>query len=521
MTLHNSRLQSGASTIEYLLYALLFLVVAGIVAVVGFVVIRNQSDEYIYGADLLAMCDSPAQTQVGSLQPNTRLLPLDWQQHAVDKELAGLLPPQYRSASRADVGAVVCTVNTTQNAENVAYVGIGATNRGQVVTGCVREVSVTDTYIIDIKSRQTIYYTRLVGGIPGDCADILKGQERKIGPPVTKQQIVDWVKQQMSFASAASVSGTSTGGPTAVAMSAAGSETTPALKFVLKGHKGAVTGVAFSPDQSLLASASADNSIRLWNVSTGQEVGVLKGATDQVLSLAFSPDGTKLVTGGKDKSVRIWDVATKKITNEYKGHTDAVTSVLYSPDQKRIVSASADKTIRVWLAGKVEGILRGHTDQVLALAFNSDGSTLASAGADKTIRLWNIKEGKPGPVLKGHTDTITSIAFAGNDAMLGSASKDGTVRLWTVTNGLEVAKLTSHSDVVTSIAYSPDGRYIASGSRDTTVQVWDARTGQQLTVIKPDSDAIVSLAFSPDSLLLALGTANNTVQLWSIPTFIE
>jgi WD40 repeat protein len=116
------------------------------------------------------------------------------------------------------------------------------------------------------------------------------------------------------------------------------------------GHKYDVKSIAFSPDGKLLASSSDDETIRLWDVATGQTVGKpLQGHSGPVNSVAFSPDSKLLASGGSGKTIRLWDVVTgQAVGKPLEGHSSSVTSVAFSPDGKLLASGSQDKTIRMW-----------------------------------------------------------------------------------------------------------------------------------------------------------------------------
>src|SRR5947209_5077881 len=110
----------------------------------------------------------------------------------------------------------------------------------------------------------------------------------------------------------------------------------PKLRATLKGHTEVVFAVAFSPDGKTLASASQDNTIKLWGVKTGEEHAILKGHTSVVSSVAYSPDGKTLASASRDKTIKLWDVQTGKEQTTLKGHTNIVFAVAYSPDGKTL-----------------------------------------------------------------------------------------------------------------------------------------------------------------------------------------
>jgi hypothetical protein len=202
----------------------------------------------------------------------------------------------------------------------------------------------------------------------------------------------------------------------------------PAVNF----HDGSINSVAFSPDGKMLASASSDQTIRLWEVASGESRRELPGHAGAFNNVAFSPDGKMLASASFDDTIRLWEVASGESHRELKGHSDPIWSVAFSPDGKILASASLDSTIRLWevTSGESRRELKGHTSYVVGVAFSPDGKMLASASLDGTIRLWDAASGESHRELIGHTDDVNSMAFSPDGKMLASASSDQTIWLW-------------------------------------------------------------------------------------------
>jgi WD40 repeat protein len=284
------------------------------------------------------------------------------------------------------------------------------------------------------------------------------------------------------------------------------------------GHTGAVTGCAFSPDGALLATASQDGTVRLWQVADRSMRAVLTGHTGGVWGCAFSPDGALLATTGDDRTVRLWHVPTGAEVNVLTGHTDWVTSCAFSPNGNFLATTSADGTARLWqlTTGTAQAVLSGHASAVRDCAFHTDGALLATAGEDGTTRLWSVATGAEVNVLTGHASPggVWHCAFSPDGTLLATAGDDRTVRLWHVATGTERALLAGHSSRVDSCTFSPDGATLATAS-EATVRLWHIATGTVQVVLAGHSASVFGCMFSPDGTLLATA-GNDGARLWHV-----
>jgi small GTP-binding protein len=227
------------------------------------------------------------------------------------------------------------------------------------------------------------------------------------------------------------------------------------LRHTLSGHTNVVNSVAFSPDGVLLASGSSDNTIRLWNVQTGQLIRSLEGHTSWVFSVAFSPDGVLLGSASHDNTLQLWNVQTGQLIRSLEGHTSWVFSVAFSPDGGVLAGASNDGTIRLWdrLSGRQLGLLEGHTGPVLCISVSADGRLLASKSWDETVRLWRTDTWEMVALLPEPASGYRTLglAFHPNAPVLATlGEEDRVIRMWE----LDYATLLGRAPVTPVVHYT-------------------------------------------------------------------
>ncbi|MBI3417415.1 MAG: protein kinase [Verrucomicrobia bacterium] len=292
------------------------------------------------------------------------------------------------------------------------------------------------------------------------------------------------------------------------------------VRVELEGHlRSSINAISFSRDGRWLASASPDNSVKLWDVEAGNSKPgrTLHHYSYWANGVAFSPDGRYLFSGGSEAMIRSWDVATgAEAAAPLESHTAWVYAMTTSSDGLRMASGSADSAVIVWdvISGKPVSKLLGHIAAIKALAFSPDRRILASGGHDHTIRLWDLNTGQQISLLRGHGATINWLNFSPDGKLLLSRSDDGLVKLWHATTGGDA--LIGNGTFVEDLALSPDGRHLAAvGTDSLAVNLWDLPT-QTRTPLAGHTGATMCAAFSSDGKILATGSHDQTVRLWDV-----
>ena len=172
-------------------------------------------------------------------------------------------------------------------------------------------------------------------------------------------------------------------------------EKEPKVEFLLEGHAGPIDGSAMDAEGRWLATGSADQTIRLWDLTTKKLLRKLDAHKGAVLAVAFRPDGKQLASAGVDKTVRLCDPATGETTQLLKTTTVPVVSLAFGPDGKSL-AVGWGESVEVWNAstGKETLTIKAHSPAVWSLDFSPKGDKLASVGSDRTVRVWDVATGK-------------------------------------------------------------------------------------------------------------------------------
>jgi len=278
-------------------------------------------------------------------------------------------------------------------------------------------------------------------------------------------------------------------------------------------HADGVTSVDFSSDGKTIVSGagafpmaspldSYDNTVKLWNASSGEHICTFEGHTDGITSVSFSSDDKKILSGSRDDTIKIWDVESHDCLKTFENHTGDVNEVRWSKNCDMILSCSDDATIKIWNVETGDVIHEFEDDyDVMSVAWSNDDKMVVSGSEGCKLKIWEVESETLADEFSGHTNYINSIDASPDKKKLVSGSSDYTVRIWDAETGECLKTLEAHTDLVNCVAWSPDGRYIASCGDyvDRVIKIWDADTYSCLHTLSGHTGGVTSVVWSPDS----------------------
>ncbi len=286
----------------------------------------------------------------------------------------------------------------------------------------------------------------------------------------------------------------------------------------LIGHAGWIKSLDFSPDGTKALSSSQDNSIRLWNVATGKEIGKFEGHDDDVNCVIFNSTGSSALSGGSDKTVRLWDLDQGTELKKFEGHTNLVTCVAFSEGGSRIASGGYDGTVRIWdsSTGKQLKQMEGNLGTVRCLAFTPDGDQIVSGGTDKVLTLWNVNTGTVARKFNGHKGEISSVAISPDGSKLLSSSRDLTVQLWDLSTGEPLKLLSGHTNWIQKAVFLNADRAI-SGGLDKKIRIWDLNSAKEIESYQIAPFGMWSVAFNKKGDHALTGSDDFSIRYYRLP----
>ena len=302
------------------------------------------------------------------------------------------------------------------------------------------------------------------------------------------------------------------------------------LRGVLKGHNGWVTQIATTPAKpDTILSSSRDKTIILWELTKDQtNYGIPKkrlyGHNHFVNDVVISSDGQFALSGSWDNTLRLWDLSSGTTTRRFVGHTGDVLSVAFSADNRQIVSASRDKTIKLW---NTLGICKytiqeeNHSEWISCVRFspNQQNPVIVSCGWDKVVKVWNLTNCKLKTNHYGHNGYINCLTVSPDGSLCASGGKDGNAMLWDLNEGKHLYTLPG-GEIINALVFSPN-RYWLCAAAGASIKIWDLESKSLVDEIKPETSTTttvncMSLAWSSDGQTLFAGYSDNDIRVYDV-----
>eukprot|EP01126_Amoeba_proteus_P031980 TRINITY_DN3126_c0_g1_i6.p1 TRINITY_DN3126_c0_g1~~TRINITY_DN3126_c0_g1_i6.p1 ORF type:complete len:1516 (+),score=323.93 TRINITY_DN3126_c0_g1_i6:167-4549(+) len=299
-------------------------------------------------------------------------------------------------------------------------------------------------------------------------------------------------------------------------------------KMTFSGFTDGITACTYSLETNLIACATRDCVIHVYDNETGSELSTMAGHSNWIPSLKFSGDGSVLASGSWDSVIILWDVKEAKEITRFTEHERRVNDVAFSSTTTYLASASWDTTVRIWKTnGETSSKYTFYCGErpLNSVAWGPEDKKLVVGVWDGTIRVINMdyeQEGQMLAVLSGHKKSILSLAYSPSGKHLVSGSMDQELFLWDAQAGKFISSLSKHCGPVSSVAYTFDGSNLLSASTDGTIKIWEANLGTEKGVYKLECGWMNCCSFDPTNpCVLAMGSSECHVEVWDVSSWLQ
>ena len=298
-------------------------------------------------------------------------------------------------------------------------------------------------------------------------------------------------------------------------------------RHTLTGHQGlfaAVKTIAISPHLPIVATGSEDQTIRLWNINTGAEIGILTGHQKSVATIAFHPHQSGLlISGDRSGQIKLWQVNSGLELISIDSQQNKINCLAISPDGKLIISGGSDRTIKVWYFGLTDQMsidylatLKAHQLAVNSIAFNPiEGAVkFASVSSDRRVILWGMEHKTPLGILVAHTQAVKTLAFSPDGQLLATAGDDGLILVWGVDSQRLIRTISAHRWTISSLAFLADGHTLTSASWDGNIKFWQVATGAEIDCLATHTAEVLGLDICEQRQYLVTASRDRTAKIW-------
>ena len=296
------------------------------------------------------------------------------------------------------------------------------------------------------------------------------------------------------------------------------------------------SAIDFSPNGENIASTGWDNTLRIFDTSSGKLISTSHGLFDPLASVSYSPDGRTIATGSvtsirhksiweaNENSVRLWDVSTGKIKAILYGHQNNVRNVAFHPYEP-IVAAAVDKSsVILWDTKSYQPLWTIPSEVIYTknVAFSPDGRILAT-GNNSGIELWDLSARILITNIPQQSNIGSNIVFSPDGRLIASVSGPQKVYIWDIYTEERMIIATGHTDRYVKITFSPDGKSIISAGAidDGTIRIWDISNGELKSILNGMANGINDIKFSPDGNTLATLGYDGTILFWDYPALFS
>ena len=295
------------------------------------------------------------------------------------------------------------------------------------------------------------------------------------------------------------------------------------LMRVIGGHQGWVRAVAVEPNNKWFATGSNDNTIKVWDLASGQLKLTLTGHVMCVRGIALSERHPYMFSCSDDKTIKCWDLEMNKVVRDYYGHNSGVYTVDVHPTLDVVVSGSRDSTVRVWDMRTSQGIfvLSGHKQPITNVRCQAMDPQIISTSNDKTVRLWDLCAGKTQTVLTHHKKSIRALTLHPEEWTFATASPDA-IKEWKFPEGSFMHDFVPpHEAIVNTLSVNQDN-VLFSGGDDGTMSFYDWKSGHKFQEMRTtpmpgslDSECgILTSTFDKTGMRLITGEADKSIKIW-------